>query len=554
MQQRPKGLNEVKCQGHKSDSAPPFERPPMQFDAEEFDYQQFDPAAATEEQCWAAIPFLEGSTKALTLNHLGGLAYEREDFRKASMLADQAATEWQRLGHDEEAAKCYSNAGSCLRTAGEIEEAIPFYATAAALAGESGNEDFYAQTNVILGAMHNEIFEHEKSLEYYETAYKSAKNAESQTGQIHALEGIGVAYLNMGNLEMALDILEEGFELSSQAGHTKHSAAFRTAIAECHLRMNRPELAIDEINAARELALLMNDHLIACERGNLMSEIHRALGNFELAIEIADEVRQTSMQHKFPKHAANAGANIGHALNRLGQYESAYQHLTSASEIMKMGGDFPAAVIAEADAAHAALGMGNIPLAQLRLAACEKSAEKIDLLHCHRDYNINDPHSMLSLVKFQLQLELQLASSTGVPFQISNENMEELFALENKPVYLENQDIVNSIVAMKPEFIIAGGVPPISSPEGELLTKCLAELIDEKYFITDAKQMGRFHEIQWLVRQEFTEGVENLSLAIAYYLEAGLVDRASELSSMLQSKLMGRSEISRARAINSRIY
>jgi tetratricopeptide (TPR) repeat protein len=526
----------------------------MQFDSDEFDPQQFDPGSSTEEQCWAAIPFLEGATKALTLNHLGGLAYEREDFRKASVLADQAANEWQRLGHDDEAAKCYSNAGSCLRTAGDIEEAIPFYATAAALAGQAGNEEMYAQTNVILGSMYDEIYEIEKALEYFETAYKAAQNAESATGQIHALEGIGVAYINLGNLEMALDILQEGFDLSSQEGKTKHSAAFRAAIAECHMRMNRPDLAIDEINAARELALMMNDHLVSCERGNLLSAVHRELGNFETAIEIADEVKQAATLHKFPKHAAEASANIGHALNRLGQYESAYQLLTSAAEIMKMGGDFPSAVVAEADAAHAALGMGNVPLAQLRLAGCEQSAEKINLLRCHREYDINDRHSMLSLVKFQLTLQLQLASSAGAPFQITNPNMEELFELENKPVYLENQDIVNSIVALKPEFIIAGGVPAITSPEGELLTKCLAELIDEKYFITDPKQMGRFHEIQWLVRREFQEGIENLSLAIAYYLEAGMVDKASELSGQLQAKLLSRSEISRARAINSRIY
>lgn len=526
----------------------------MQSDADEFDYQQFDPAAATEEQCWAAIPFLEGSTKALTLNHLGGLAYEREDFRKASVLADQAASEWQRLGHDEEAAKCYSNAGSCLRTAGEIEEAIPFYATAAALAGQSGNEDLYAQTNVILGAMHNEIFDHEKSLDYYETALKSAQNADSESGQIHALEGIGVAYLNMGNLEMALDILQEGLEISSQAGKTKHSAVFRTAIAECHLRMNRPELAVDEINAARELAVLMNDHLIACERGNLTSEIHRALGNFELAIEIADDVRNMAMQFKFPKHAANAGANIGHALNRLGQFESAYQQLTSAAEIMKMGGDFPAAVIAEADAAHAALGMGNLPLAQLRLDACEKSASKIDLLHCHRDYNISDPHSMLSLVKFELELQLQLATKHRVPFQISNENMEELFALESKAVYQENQSIVNSIVALKPEFIVSAGIPELTSPEGELLTKTLVDLIDSKYFEDDPAKLARFHELQGLVRKDRKEAIENLFLAITYYMDADSVDQAKALSTKLQFELASRSEISRARAINSRIY
>ena len=91
----------------------------MQFDADEFDAQEFEPSNATEDQCWAAIPLLEGTLKARTLNHLGGLAYEREDFRKASMLADQAAVEWQTLGHDDEAAKCFSNAGSCLRCVGD---------------------------------------------------------------------------------------------------------------------------------------------------------------------------------------------------------------------------------------------------------------------------------------------------------------------------------------------------------------------------------------------------------------------------------------------------
>jgi hypothetical protein len=50
------------------------------------------------------------------------------------------------------------------------------------------------------------------------------------------------------------------------------------------------------------------------------------------------------------------------------------------------------------------------------------------------------------------------------------------------------------------------------------------------------------------------EATENLSLAITYYLDAMDIGKATELSSRLQMELASRSEISRARAINSRIY
>ena len=526
----------------------------MQFDADEFDAQEFEPSNATEDQCWAAIPLLEGTLKARTLNHLGGLAYEREDFRKASMLADQAAVEWQTLGHDDEAAKCLSNAGSCLRSVGDLEQAVPFYMKAAKISSDSGDEEFFALTNVILGSIHNELYEVDKSLEFYLTAMHAAERAESVIQTINALEGVGVGYLNIGSPEIAIDFLQKGFNIASQEGKVKAAANFRTMIAACHQTMNRPDLAIDEIKSARELALLMNDYPLACERGNTMSEIYRALGNFELAIEIAHEVKEVATREKFPKVAAEASANIGHALNCLGQYESAYQLLTSAAEIMKMGGDFATAILAEAGAAHSALGMGNIALAQLRLDTCEKTSQKIDLLKCEREFNLNNPHSMLSLVQFQLEIEIQLAAGKGKPFNFGNKNMEELFALESKAVYQENQSVVNAIVSLKPEFIISAGIPELTSPEGELLTKTLVDLIDSRYFEDDPAKLARFHELQARVRNEKAEATENLSLAITYYLEADQIDKALELSRNLQSQLASRSELSRARAINSRIY
>jgi tetratricopeptide (TPR) repeat protein len=526
----------------------------MQFDADEFDEQQFDPETATEEECWAAIPHLEGSRKANTLNHLGGLAFERNDFVKASLLANQAAAEWQRFGHDDEAAKCYSNAGSCLRNAGELEQALDFYATAASIASQAGNEEFYSTTNHILGCIHNDLYDREKALEFFLVSLRAAENAESEELMKHAYEGVGVSYLSLGHPEMALDFFQKGYELCSKNGNIKFAAALRTFIGHCYRMMNRPDLAVDEINAARELAVLMKDQTQACDRGNILSALHRELGNFELAIEIADSVKKLAVQERFPKLAATASANIGHAMNRLGQHDSAYELLTTSAEVLKMGGDFSAAVLAEADAAHAALGLGNVALAQLRLAGCEKSAQKINLAECGRESDLNDPHSMLSLVQLQLELEVQLAADTGKPFSLENKSMSALFCLENKAVYLENQDIVNSIMVLKPEFIVAAGIPEITSPEGELLTKTLAELIDEGFFVNDPTRLARFHELQSLVRKDMREATENLSLAITYYLDAMDIGKATELSSRLQMELASRSEISRARAINSRIY
>jgi hypothetical protein len=161
---------------------------------------------------------------------------------------------------------------------------------------------------------------------------------------------------------------------------------------------------------------------------------------------------------------------------------------------------------------------------------------------------------MLSLVQFQLEIEIQLAAGKGKPFNFGNKNMEELFALESKAVYQENQSVVNAIVSLKPEFIISAGIPELTSPEGELLTKTLVDLIDSKYFEDDPAKLARFHELQARVRNEKAEATENLSLAITYYLEADQIDKALELSRNLQSQLASRSELSRARAINSRIY
>jgi hypothetical protein len=161
---------------------------------------------------------------------------------------------------------------------------------------------------------------------------------------------------------------------------------------------------------------------------------------------------------------------------------------------------------------------------------------------------------MLSLVKLQLELEVQLASESGKPFSFANPNMEALFELESKAVFLENQSIVNAIVCLKPEFIVAGGIPELTSPEGELLTKALVELIDGKFFADDPAKLARFHELQSLVRKDMREASENLTLAVTYYLDAGQVDKATQLASALQFQLASGTEISRARAINSRIY
>lgn len=526
----------------------------MQFDAEEFDAQQFDPNCATEEQCWAAIPHLEGALRANTLNHLGGLAYEREDFAQAAALADQAGSEWRRLGHDDEAAKCFSNAGSCLNSNGETEQAIERYKTAAEISSNSGNEEFLSITNHAIGCLYKELYDFENAIQYFTNSLKAAENANSKNLIILANEGLGICYMATGNPEIALDLLGKACDLASQEGKMKHAAALKTNIAFCHQMMNQSHLAVDEISAARELALLMNDHPLACERGNQLSELHRRLGNYELAIEIAHTVKETAVREKLPKLAAIAGANIGHALNLLGQHEAAYQQLTTAAEILKMGGNFAEAVLAEADAAHAALAMNNIPLAQLRLDGCEKTSKQIELTDSDRMYDLNDRDSMLSLVKFQLELEMQLATSIGTQFEISNPKMAELFSLENKAAYPENQSIVNAIVALKPEFIVKGGQPELMSPAGELLTKTLAELIDEKYFEDDPAKLARFHELQAQVRNDLPEANENLALALTYYIDAGNFEKAYELSAKLQNRLKSRPEISRARTINSRIY
>lgn len=528
--------------------------PLMQFDAEEFDAQQFDPSCSSEEQCWAALPFLQGSLKALTLNHLGGLAYEREEFAKAAMLADQAGTEWRQYGHDDEAAKCFSNAGSCASSNGDHEEAVKYFSTAVEIASMSGNEELLSVTHHMIGHSYNEFRSYDKAIEHFMLSKQCAENADSNNLLIHANEGLGICHMMLWNPEIAIDFFRQGADLAATERKLKIAAEFKTNIARCYQIMNQPQLALEELSAAYELALLMNDHAIVCERGIQISEIHRELGNYELAIEIAHTVRETAIREKFPKLAALAGANIGHALNRLGQYESAYQQLTTSAEVLKLGGNFVEAIEVEADAAHAALGLGNVPLAQLRLEGCEKAISKIDSLENSREFDLNNPHSTLSLVKLQLELSIQLASDSTKQFNLLNDNMESLFEIQNKAEFLENQGIVNEIVAMKPEFIVAAGIPDLVSPEGELLTKTLAELIDENFFANDPSRLARFHELQFQVRKELPEATENLSLAIAYYLDAGDIVKASELSSLLKIIFASRTDISRARAINSRIY
>ena len=283
---------------------------------------------------------LEGILEAVVrLGHCYRLAGDRE---LAADLLELAYALGELHGRPRLAGRALNGLGGLTQDRGDLEEAERLYAGANAC-GEAAEDDvLIGETAQNLGIVANIRGNHAEALEHYRRGLASLERARSATGQIAALNNLGMLSIDVGALEEAERYFDRALTVCAEVGDVFHAGIIHVNRAELFLargQLDRARVSCDESfeifsrlgHATRKAEALKFYGIIYRESGKPhLAEIH-----LRQASEIAsrnDPLLEAESQRELARALRQQGRNR-EALEALNRSHALFTGLQARSDL-----------------------------------------------------------------------------------------------------------------------------------------------------------------------------------------------------------------------------
>lgn len=291
---------------------------------------------ATFEAAYAAFAGQEeSSAKYYVLNALGSgyvIAGQLENAMKAHRECIVAR---QALGDDDGEARSRSNLAMSFYRLGRYGEALAEYQSALNTYRRNGDramEAFLLGNGIpdTLLALGRDV----EAVEAIKCALEILADGDSRFARSRILWSLGNAYIMMGQPQLAQGPLDEALDISRRIGNRRIEMLAISGLGEAHRDLGNHEIAIELLTQAKEDSYEMGLPAVYCENLRELGNAYLAAGLTDAARQIFEESLQVAAQHRLEPLMALALAGQGKTLRHIDPVE-AKAKLRSALDILE---------------------------------------------------------------------------------------------------------------------------------------------------------------------------------------------------------------------------
>jgi CHAT domain-containing protein/Tfp pilus assembly protein PilF len=183
--------------------------------------------------------------EAEALNNTGTMYESLGDYEKAIDYYNKALPLFIKLGYTQGEARIYNNLGIVYEALGKFDKAIESYEKAIPLYQKIQDRPGLSTTLSNLGAVYSlDLNQQEKALTYFQQALTLAREAKSLSDESTALRRIGIAYLNLSELDKAFENLTQALKIEQKTQDRHREADTRFALSQTELNRGNYESAL----------------------------------------------------------------------------------------------------------------------------------------------------------------------------------------------------------------------------------------------------------------------------------------------------------------------
>ncbi|MCA9960700.1 MAG: tetratricopeptide repeat protein [Anaerolineales bacterium] len=228
---------------------------------------------------------------------------------------------------------------------------------------------------VLLGNQLRHMGQLDEAMQTLQEALQLAKQTSDEVGTALAYQGIGGVHYQSGRIEESISYMEKALPGFIKVGDREQQLRTRNWQGLAYMRLGKTDLAINALTSALKLARLVDIRSTSIVLGNL-GEAHQELYDMEQALQYHQEAMHLAEGTNLIGDMADLARNLGFELVHLGRLEEGLAYLYQALSISEETGQLDIKLQSLYSLALAELQQGNIEMAQTHAQVLREIAEE----------------------------------------------------------------------------------------------------------------------------------------------------------------------------------
>lgn len=506
----------------------------------EFDPTTFDPEQAPEEVCWEVLPQLTGSIQAMTLFHLGLLAFEREDLLRASTLAEAAADVFRETGIHSMAARALLSAGRSFNALNDLPEAVKRVRQAQTDYLEINNSHQAVKASSFLASL---LVKSERFEEAQTVVNESLALIERDGGTVHdpMLEELhsflGDALFGLGKYREACRNFERASEWAIKLNRAEVAPRILHRAGLCEFKLGAYQRAVSIFLANYNVGVADGDTEFIAASGTNLVLTYRVLGEFEVADRYIESLMPIMQEATDLIMKAFFYSEVAEMHLRHSNFQAAFEAAEKSFSAFNFDDQIPGQLQAGTAVVAAATRLGRFSEAHAYL-------NRIQLLFSATSDNViedadREAFRLLRLWVWVMQFEHQFGwtGEYGQCLIDDHENENYNFARLNEFYELNFESLdfapkqVTDMLVLRAEVFYAESES--SGPASEETRACIShilEVFDKCAADITPLQLARLHHLLAKARGFRYEAYRSYAKSLTMYLELGDQPKVEQLT------------------------
>jgi CHAT domain-containing protein len=206
------------------------------------------------------------STLGNSLNSLGLLYLEQEDYFKATDYFNQSLQAYQSQHNQTEIAMVFSNLGVVFQRQNKYQQALDYFKKGEQKAKENLDNDVMIAAKQGIGAVYRAQGKYQAALEVLDSGLSMAKELDDKIRIAELLWRKAEVFYSIGDYEQTAVLAEESFKLAHQLRQSNLSCYAATLLGKAQLRQKKTDLAFQTLSKAIEQIEEMRDRIAGQEQ------------------------------------------------------------------------------------------------------------------------------------------------------------------------------------------------------------------------------------------------------------------------------------------------
>jgi CHAT domain-containing protein len=233
-------------------------------------------------------------------------------------------------------ASALSNAGLVLRRLGRVDEALAIHREALGLYRRANDRNGEGRAHHNIAAALSAVGRLNEALVEYDLAI-ALKRETGDTTQGVTLSNLATVHAQLGDMERAIALLNEGLEKRREAADRPGEAYTRLSLGSYLHRLGDTQTAVDHLTTAAAVFQDVGDRTGLGFAWHTLGQVHFDLGHTEDAITLLD--RALPLREGDPARTATTLQVLGSSYHERGEADRARNALERALELKRTSGD-----------------------------------------------------------------------------------------------------------------------------------------------------------------------------------------------------------------------